>query len=91
MKIITENIDSCSYTGIRNVNGKVRLKTHDEASWLDKFFDGSFGVKQLNGVTRGKVYETVRVEGLGDCEDITIIDDNGNEQTLGDFFFCNVD
>jgi hypothetical protein len=46
--------------------------------------------KQVVGVTRGKAYEVIAIEGHGDCEDITIIDDNGNEQTLGDFFFEEV-
>lgn len=90
MSIITENIDSSPYTGVRNCKGKVRVKTHEEAAWLDKFFNGTPNVSQVNGITRGKEYEVVKVEGLGDCEDITIIDDNGEEQILGDFFFVNV-
>lgn len=90
MSIITENIDSQPYTGIRKPKGKVRVKTHDEASWLDDFFSGAPNYTQVTGITRGKEYEVVKVEGLGDCEDITIIDDNGNEQTFGDFFFVDV-
>lgn len=35
MNIITKNIDETPYTGERNVHGKVRVKTHDEAKWQD--------------------------------------------------------
>lgn len=34
MSIITPNIDSSPYVGVRNVQGKVRVKTHDDAPWL---------------------------------------------------------
>lgn len=44
----------------------------------------------ITGVTRGKIYEVVSVEGFGDGEDVTFIDDNGNLQCLGDFFFEEV-
>lgn len=90
MGVITENIDSRPYTGIRNVIGKVRVKTHDDAPWLDDFFNGSPKAEQVKGITRGNEYDVIRVEGYGDCEDITIIDDCGKEQSLGDFFFENV-
>lgn len=79
------------YTGVRNVKGKVRAKTSEEAPWLDVYFDGTSNADQVKGVTRGKVYDVVRVEGFGDCEDVTIIDDNGEEHELADFFFAEVD
>ena len=91
MSIITENIDSQPYTGIRKPKGKVRVKTHEEASWLDGYFNGTPNYDQVKGITRGKEYNVVQVKGLGDVEDITIIDDNGNEQSFGSFFFTNVD
>lgn len=91
MGVITDNIDSFPYVGVRKPTGKVRVKTHDEASWLDRFFDGTPNVTQITGITRGKEYDVVKVEGFGDGEDITIIDDNNCEHTLGDFFFINVD
>lgn len=31
MSIITPNIDASPYTGVRNVKGKVRVKTHNDA------------------------------------------------------------
>lgn len=31
MSIITPNIDSSPYVGVRNVKGKVRVKTHEDA------------------------------------------------------------
>lgn len=39
----------------------------------------------------GKIYDVIRVEGLGDCEDVTIIDDLGNETELADFFFEEIE
>ena len=88
MSVLRKNIDANPYTGKRNINGEyLRLKTD---KWLDKFFDGTVNVEQVKGVTRGKIYEVVAIEGFGDCEDVTIIDDNGNELELGDFFFEEV-
>lgn len=90
MGVLRENIDANPYTGKRNTNGKY-LRVKENAKWLDGHFDGTPNYNQVIGITRGKVYEVVAIEGFGDCEDITIIDDNGNEQTLGDFFFEEVD
>lgn len=87
MSVLTENIDSRPYTGKRNVKGKLRLS---EKEWLNKFFDGTPNVEQVTGVTRGKVYDVIAIEGYGDCEDVTFIDDNGDEQTLADAFFEEV-
>ena len=85
MSIITPNIDASPYTGIRNV------KTHNDAPWLDNFFNGKENCDQITGITRGKTYDVISVEGFGDVEDITIIDDNGTKQTLGDFFFDEIE
>lgn len=88
MSVLRESIDANPYTGKRNVSGQyLRLRTDQ---WLDKFFDGTPNVEQVEGVTRGKIYAVVAIEGFGDCEDVTIIDDNGNEIELGDFFFEEV-
>ncbi len=91
MNVITKNIDSCPYTGTRTVQGKVRAKTSEEAPHLDNFFNGTPNWDLVTGATRGKVYDVVKVEGFGDCEDITFIDDNGEEQTLADYFFTEVE
>lgn len=91
MSIITNNIDSRPYTGVREIKGRVRVKTSEEASWLDGFFNGIPIYDQVTGVTRGKIYDVIRVEGFGDIEDITIIDDNGEEHSLGSFFFVEVE
>ena len=89
MSVLRENIDSNPYVGKRTINGKyLRVKENEE--WLNGFFDGNSNYNQVVGVTRGKTYEVVAIEGHGDCEDVTIIDDNGNEHTLGDFFFEEV-
>lgn len=91
MSIITPNIDASPYTGVRNVKGKVRVKTHNDAPWLDNFFNGKENCDQITGITRGKTYDVISVEGFDDVEDITIIDDNGTKQTLGDFFFDEIE
>lgn len=86
--MLRENIDSNPYTGSRNVKGKLRVKTDE---WLTKFFDGTEGVEQVRNVTMGKIYDVVKIEGIGDCEDITIINDIGEPIKLGDFFFEEVE
>ena len=91
MSIMTKNIDARPYTGERRVEGKLRVKTSEEAPWLDKYFNNTPNCEQVTEVTRGKVYDVVKIEGFGDCEDITIIDDNGEELVLADFFFAEVD
>ena len=88
MSVLRKNIDANPYTGKRNTNGEyLRLRTD---KWLDEFFNGTPNVAQVTGVTRGKIYEVIAIEGFGDCEDVTIIDDNGNELELADFFFEEV-
>lgn len=88
MSVLRKNIDANPYTGKRSVSGQyLRLSTKES---LTHFFDGTPTVEQVEGVTRGKVYEVVAIEGFGDCEDVTIIDDNGNRQELADFFFEEV-
>lgn len=74
-----------------DVIGKLRIKTHEEAGWLDGYFNGSDGYESIKNVTRGKVYNVIQIEGFGDGEDITFIDDIGEKQTLGDFFFAEVE
>lgn len=76
------------YTGKRYLFGYVRVK--ENAPWLDGYFNGATDYEQVTGITRGKIYEVTCVEGFGDVEDVTFIDDNGNEQTLGSFFFEEV-
>lgn len=84
MSVLTENIDSRPYTGKRSVIEKLRISNAD---YLNDFFNGAENVEQIKAVTRGKTYDIVAIEGFGDAEDVTFIDDKGNEQTLGDFFF----
>lgn len=69
------------YTGIREVKGKVKASEDIE---LKKYFTGEY---KIDGITQGKVYNVVRAEGYGDCEDLIIIDDFGKEQRFGSFFF----
>lgn len=91
MSIITKDIEKNPYTGVRVVSGKVRMKTSEEYSWISRYFDGNPDYDQITDVTQGKIYDVVRVEGFGDGEDITIIDDKGNEQSLCEFFFEEVE
>ena len=88
MNVLTKNIDSRPYTGTRNINGKLKIS---EKEWLNKFVDGTPNVSQVENVTQGKIYDVIAVEGFGDCENVTFINDNGDEQTLADFFFEEID
>ena len=88
MGILKRNIDSNPYTGIRQVEGYLKVK--DKGSCLDEFFNNTPNCEQIKNITQGKIYKVVSVEGLGDVEDVSIIDDVGNIQTLGDFFFEEV-
>lgn len=88
MSILTKDIDKNPYTGERKVTGKLRLST---AGYLDPYFNNDPDYFQVKGVTRGKIYDVVKVEGFGDAEDVTVIDDNGYEYSLADFFFEEVD
>lgn len=90
MSVITKNIDCRPYTGERNVKGKVRVKTSDKAKWLDGYFDGNPQYSQVKNITRGKIYDVVKVIGYGDVEGILIINDIGEEIELCDFFFEEV-
>lgn len=87
MSILEQNIDSNPYTGERKVTGQLRLSTK---SWLDNHFNGTPNWSQVTGVTRGKIYAVVSKTGYGDVEDVTFINDNGELQTLGSFFFEEV-
>lgn len=90
MSIITKNIDAQPYTETKSVVGKVRVKTHDEAAWLDGYFNGATNYSQVEHVTRGNTYDVVKIIGHGDVEDVVIIDDIGEEQELCDFFFKEI-
>lgn len=89
MSVLRENIDANPYTGKRNVSGAY-LRVKENAEWLNGYFDGTPNYEQVTEVTRGKIYEVVAIEGHGDLEDITVIDDNGNKTVLADFFFEEV-
>lgn len=58
--------------------------------FLNKFFDGTENVEQVTGITRGKNYTIIEVEGFGDVFDVTFVNDNGTLQTLGSFFFEDI-
>ena len=85
--ILSTNLDEQPYTGEITVKGKLRIKN---VPHLKGFFDGSKGYEQVENVTMGKVYNIIKKEGFGDGEDITFIDDIGEEQTLGSYFFEEV-
>lgn len=85
--IITKNIDCCPYTGVRNVKGYVKVR---EASHVNVFFNGTPNYDQITTIRQGVIYPVVKVEGFGDCEDVTIINDNGEEESFADFFFDEV-
>lgn len=86
-KILQQDIDANPYTGVKEIEGYLRIA---DKPWLKGFFDGSNGYEQVKNVTIGKVYKVVRKEGYGDGEDITFINDIGEEETLADAFFEEV-
>lgn len=88
MSILKKNIDRFPYTGVRKVSGQLKLSTKE---WLNPYFDGTPDYTQIKGVTRGKIYDVISVEGYGDAEDVTFIDDNNEEHTLADFFFEEIE
>ena len=87
MSILSENIDANPYVGERKVVGQLRAST---AEWLDGYFNGAPNYDQVKGITRGKIYDVIKVIGLGDVEDVVVIDDNREEHKLGSFFFEKV-
>ena len=86
-KIFTDDIDKYPYTGAVEVSGKVRVI---DAPHIRPFFDGTENYEQVRNITIGKVYSVVGKEGLGDVEDIFIIDDLNQVARLGSFFFEEV-
>lgn len=92
ISILTENIDAHPYTGVRQVKGRLRFCPETpKYSWLDNHFNGCDYAEQVHDVTRGREYEVISVEGFGDMENVTFIDDKGNPQTLCDVFFEEID
>ena len=83
-KVFTSNIDVFPYTGEKEVNGFLKISEKD---FLAHWFNDDKEYKQKKNITRGKIYQVVRKIGYGDVEDFVIIDDNGEEFTLGSFFF----
>mgnify|MGYP007101902766 CR=1 FL=1 len=83
-KVFTRNIDVFPYTGVREVEGYLKLSTKE---FLKHYFDGTKKYEQVKNATRGKIYKVVKAVGYGDVEDFVIIGDNGDELTLGSFFF----
>lgn len=81
------NTSKHPFTGKRKVNIPAIISN---AEWLNKYFDGTENVEQVTGVTRGKQYLITEVDGYGDVFDVTFLDDNEREQTLGSFFFKDV-
>ena len=86
-KIFEDDIDKYLYTGIRKVTGKVKVK---DSGFTMNFFNGTQNYEQVKNITPGKIYDVVQKEGHGDVEDIYIIDDINELQSLGSFFFDEV-
>ena len=81
-KVFKRNIDVFPYTGEREVKGFLKIS---EREFLNPWFNENN--EDLKNIKRGKIYKVVRAVGYGDVEDFVIIDDNGEELTLGSFFF----
>ncbi len=81
-KVFKRNIDVFPYTGERDIDGFLKISERD---FLGPWFNENN--EDLKNIKRGKIYKVVRAVGYGDVEDFVIIDDNGEELTLGSFFF----
>ena len=81
-KVFTRNIDMFPYSGEREVEGFLKIS---EREFLNPWFNENN--EHLKNIKRGKIYKVVRAIGYGDVEDFVIIDDSGEEITLGSFFF----
>ena len=82
------NIDKHPFTGDIAVSFDARIST---ANWLDGFFNGSEKYEQVTGVTRNKTYHIHKITGYGDAVDMHFINDNGEEASLGNYFFVDPD
>ena len=81
-KVFTRNIDIFPYSGEREVEGFLKIS---EREFLNPWFNENN--EHLKNIKRGKIYKVVRAIGYGDVEDFVIIDESGEEITLGSFFF----
>lgn len=91
MSKILIDLDLCPYTGTKELKGKLRVPDKGERPWIDGYFDGRENYSQIKNITQGREYNVIRAKGYGDVQDITVINDVGEEQTLGDFFFEEVE
>lgn len=87
MNRLDYNTDRYPFTGKRKVNIPAIASNKE---WLYKYFDGTEKVQQVSGITRGKSYVIIEVWGYGDVFDVTFINDDGVQQTLGSFFFEDI-
>lgn len=85
MKLLKRDLDNHPYTGKREVHGYLKCK--EKGTWIDDYFNGNTNYVQVKNITQGKQYKVVAIEGMGDVEDVSIIDDVGEIQSLGSFFF----
>lgn len=73
--ILTKDIDGHPHTGIRcNFLGELVAVLDNES----------------RGVTKGKQYKIIAVQGYGDVEDVIFINDMGNIARAGDWFFKEI-
>lgn len=77
-------LDEHPFTGMRNVDFDAKISTSEHIS---KFFNGTKNFEQVRNVTQGKVYHIFKVEGMGDVSEWHFINDIGQEETLGSYFF----
>ena len=81
-------LDKHPFTGMRNVDFDAKISTSEHIS---KFFNGTKNFEQVRNVTQGKVYHIFKVEGMGDVAEWYFINDIGQEDVLGDYFFVKPD
>lgn len=89
-----DELDNCPYTGEYDCSNhpiKVKLVDFETKPWLKRYFDGTENVEQITTITPGKEYEVVGYEVMGDVADVTIINDNGEEETFMECFFEDIE
>lgn len=77
MSILTKNIDAYPYSGIRC------------AGYLGELIANQSS--QDVGITEGKKYKVIAIQGYGDVEDVIFVNDKGDIQRAADFHFNDIE
>lgn len=73
MSVLTKNIDAYPHSGIRCA-GYIGELTASQSS-------------EEVGITEGKKYKVIAIQGYGDVEDVIFVNDKGDIERAADFHF----